>query len=462
MANILFISVNDINAQGVRILSSLLKKEGHETSILFLKRPGYPYSNYNTKFYWEALQVSDEDWAGIDCNLNFFRYSRGPEITATEQNLLLAHIRQFDPALIGFSVTVPLMNRIAAVTKFIKAHVPVPVIWGGAAPTTVPEECIQHCDYACIGEGEAPLSEIVARLEGKVDFDDVRGLSHQRSGEFVRNPLHPLERDLNTLPFPDVDPRNKHLIEDDALIDDFGEISYSGKYHVMGSRGCPFRCSYCSESLYKSLYAPQRFLRRRSPQSIIAELKEARLQVDFQAVQFEDEVFCLEHDWLEEFTDLYTKEISLPFSCYIFPINGLHRQMVLLKKAGVTNVCLSLQSGSERINKRVFQRPFSKQVYVDTARMLHSMGIPFYTDIITYNPFETEDDLEATLGILREIPRPTDLYVNKLSVLKNTALSNLIERGEMKHEIGSVSAAMFLKYVRLFFEAVASESAEAA
>ena len=62
------------------------------------------------------------------------------------------------------------------------------------------------------------------------------------------NPIRPVIQDLDTLPFPDVEPHDKYLVEDDRLTENFGEISYSGRYHLMGSRGCPFRCGFCSIS----------------------------------------------------------------------------------------------------------------------------------------------------------------------------------------------------------------------
>jgi radical SAM superfamily enzyme YgiQ (UPF0313 family) len=439
------------------MLSSYLKNEGHETSMVFLKRPGFPYTNYHEKFYAVAQDIREYDWVGVDLSMNSFRYSRGPSVTEAEKQLLLQRIEEFRPHIIGFSITAPLMHRIADITKFVKDHFDVPVIWGGAGATTSPEDCAPHCDFVCVGEGELVLSEVARRLDRKESVHDVHGLCWRSNGKIVKNSLYPLLQDLNDLPFPDIHPEGKFLIEEDSLTEDFGEISYSDRYHVMGSRGCRFRCSYCSESYYKELYAPQCFLRRRSPESIITELKTARDTVGLQTIQFEDEIFCLEYDWLKTFCDLYKKEIGLPFNCYIYPVKNNERQLELLKEAGAFDVCLSLQSGSETINRLVFQRPYSKDLYVRTAKAIHSLGITFYTDVITYNPFETEDDLRATLDVLMEIPRPVAVFVNKLHILKNTALARLIESGKLKDRMNKTPTEVFDKYVRLFFKSFTDE-----
>jgi len=119
------------------------------------------------------------------------------------------------------------------------------------------------------------------------------------------------------MPFVDLNPKNKYLIEDDSLVEEYAKFSYSGKYHMIGSRGCPYNCSYCNESYYKKLYAPERFIRRRSPQNIIDEIKEAQKIAEIHFVQFEDEIFSLDYEWLEEFSAIYKKEINLPFFSYI-------------------------------------------------------------------------------------------------------------------------------------------------
>lgn len=451
MANILFISVNDVNAHGIRMLSSCLKDKGHKTSILFLKRPGFPYFFEHEKYLREARKVKGYDWVGIDQDGKPFRYSRGPKITRIEKELLLSLIRKINPDIVGFSVTAPLTKRVAKISRFIKANFQIPIIWGGAGATTDPEGCLDHCDFVCVGEGEKVVLEIAEKIDNQENIRDVNNLCYTYNDRSAQNRLYPLISNLDELPFPDIDPYNKYLIEDDSLIEDFSEISYSNRYHIMGSRGCLFNCSYCSESYYKKLYPSERFLRRRSPLSIIKELKEARKVVNFQVVQFEDEIFSLEHDWLKEFKGLYKKEIDLPFTCYIYAIHNLDRQLELLKEAGLFDACLSLQSGSERINKEIFHRPFSQKKYLETARRLDSLGIRFYTDIITYNPFETEDDLKATLDILLQIPKPLTIFMNKLYILKNTTISQLAQSSQNRYKMNSVSNRLFAYYARLFW-----------
>jgi len=449
MAHFLFISVNDINAHGTRVLSSFLKSQGHKSSIIFFKRPGFPYTFDHPRYFEDAQKVEDYDWTGVHHDGTSFRYSRGPEITSTERSLLVSLISRINPDVIGFSVTAPLIKRIGNLSLFIRNEFSCPVIFGGSGATIDPESCLNFCDYVCIGEGEKTVLDIANRIDSNKDISDVNNLCFMTGKQLVQNLKYPLIQNLDELPFQDIDPTDKYLIEDDSIVEYFSEFSYVGRYHMMGSRGCLFHCSYCTESYYKKLYFPEKFLRRRSPKNVVDEIKQAKSFFDFKIVQFEDEIFSLEYDWLKEFTALYITEINLPFTCYIYPLRNLDRQLNLLKSAGVFDICLSLQSGSEYINKKVFNRAFKKEIYLETAKQLESLGINFYTDVITYNPFESEKDLQATLDVLLEIPRPIAVFINKLYILKNTSIAKLLQ-AENPRNINRTPNRIFDYYSRLF------------
>jgi hypothetical protein len=108
------------------------------------------------------------------------------------------------------------------------------------------------------------------------------------------------------------------------------------------------------------------------------------------------------------------------------PDKDFDRKIELLKEAGLIWTCLALQSGSPDINRR-YNRVFDKERILKAARKLKDLDIGFYTDVITYSPFETRDDLERTLEVLVELPQPYDICVNKLYVAPGTELSKGIK-----------------------------------
>ena len=449
MARVLFVSVNDVNAEGLRMLSAILSKNGHQPYIAFLQRSGFPYSD--TKKYIEASrEVEEYDWTGIDAEGKLFRYSRGPELSAEEQRLFLSLIDKIKPDLIGFTVTQPFIRSIARLSRLIRDRFSIPIIWGGPSPTSAPRPCSEWCDFVCVGEGDKAIVDIAVRIDNGEDLREVNNMAYCQDGEFVQNPLHPLVDNLDELPFKDILPKNKFLIEDDHLISDFGEIGYTGRYHTATARGCPYSCSYCSENYVKSLYPRLKYLRRRSPSHVIEELAEAKKTVYYRIVQFEDEIFSMNVEWLEEFVDMYRERIGVPFECYIFASNSIENQLKLLKKAGLFSTCLSLQSGSDRINKEVFKRHFDKKQFLETAHILRGLGIPFYVDIITYNPFETREDLQATLAVLLRIPGQFPLFVNKLYLIEGTTIHDSVLESKDSTDVDRVADRTFRHYSRLF------------
>jgi len=120
MANLLFISINDINASGLRILSSCLKAKGHKVSIIFLKLPGYPYSRLitdNKRYLKESRKLKSYDWVSLEKGFEYYRNIRGPGITSKERKILISQIEKIGPDIIGFSLTAPLIRRSAKIAK---------------------------------------------------------------------------------------------------------------------------------------------------------------------------------------------------------------------------------------------------------------------------------------------------------------------------------------------------------
>ena len=192
MVHFLFVAVNDINATGVRTLSALLKSAGHQASIVFFKRPGYPYTDRDRKYVRAARKIEPGDWVGIERDGTLFRYARGPAVTPNERDLLLSLVQRIDPDVIGFTVTAPLLKRIGALAGFLKRHVSVPIVFGGAGATIDPESCLESCDYACVGEAEHTVLQIADALERGDDLSGVKNLCYSAGGRVVRNDLNPL------------------------------------------------------------------------------------------------------------------------------------------------------------------------------------------------------------------------------------------------------------------------------
>ncbi len=443
MAKIAFVSICDRNAHGLRMMSSSLQRLGHECHIIFLKR-------YGRSPEVEA-EPDDYPWIGIDSRGREFRYAHGSPITDRELGLLCGLLERIRPGAVGMSVTTPLRKRNAKVSRYIKWTIQAPVIWGGYDPTVNTADCLEHCDYACVGEGEVAMLEIARRLDAGESLDGVPNLSYRRDGSTVTIPRAPLVHDLDSLPWRDNSPENKYFIEDGELVESYPILTDrpEGTYQTITSRGCPYRCTYCCEASLKDIYTGEKFLRRRSARDAVAELAEAKTKHGATDIMFEDEIFGMDYKWLQQFTPLYLEQVGLPFSAYLYPTRNIDKLLPMLKEAGLTSCCVSLQTGSERIHKNVFDRPYDRELFLKTIRLCRSLNVGFYTDVITFNPYEEESDLQKTLDVLLDIKGPYGLCINKLFVLPGTPLTEQMLRDGKALEDGSRDD-LFAYYCRLF------------
>ena len=89
------------------------------------------------------------------------------------------------PLLVGISVMtgMPIAHALE-ISRFIKEHSRIPVVWGGVHPTIMPEQTIadNNIDVIVKGEGEFPLYELSKSFANGIwDLSSVRGISFKKT-----------------------------------------------------------------------------------------------------------------------------------------------------------------------------------------------------------------------------------------------------------------------------------------
>ena len=133
--------------------------------------------------------------------------------------------------LVGISAITATAPRSYEWARIVR-QMGIPTVLGGAHPSFLPEEGLQHAGFVVRGEGEETLMELVDALEGNGDLSGILGLSYRENGEMVHNPPRPFINDLDALPIPDFS-----LVEG---------AEQPRCVPVMTARGCPYNCSFCS------------------------------------------------------------------------------------------------------------------------------------------------------------------------------------------------------------------------
>lgn len=299
-------------------------------------------------------------------------------------------IEEFKPALLGFSCYEMTFEWVREIADDIKASfADVPIIVGGYYPTLSPEEVIQYpsIDIICLGEGEYALAELLQSMQSGKPRQDIRNLWFKKDGRIIQNPLRPLISNLDELPFVDRD-----LFTSDNR--------KNGALEIMASRGCPYNCTNCSNLAFKNLYAGKgAYLRYRSPEHVLDEIEICVRQESFKTVQFEDDLFTANKNWLKDFCKKYERRIRLPFICNIRPESATPETLSVLKNAGCFQVSIGVESGDELIRRKVLGRNMPNQVIIDAFKNTKMTGIKRKSFNMVGIPHETVGSIFKTIWL---------------------------------------------------------------
>ena len=163
--------------QGIRTISGVLKKSGHEVKIIFMA-----YSEDYSKLYTEK-----------------------------ELNQLLFICKNSD--LVGISSYASTAPRAIQIIKFLERKIKVPLIWGGVHATISPEHCIKYVDLVCVGEGEEAILDLVDAVENKKSLDKIKNLWIKKDNNIIKNLVRPVIDNLDELPFADYDIQDHYILE---------------------------------------------------------------------------------------------------------------------------------------------------------------------------------------------------------------------------------------------------------
>lgn len=344
---------------GITYLSAALKKAGHKTDLL-LEPP--------MDLYFKVPLISR-----INVKKRLVKKALG-----------------YKPDLIAFSTTTNAFPHVRKMASLLKYALNAPIIIGGVHATSLPEYVLNNsaADMVCRGEGDEAIVEVADALEAGRGLDKIRNIwVKKKDGSIVKNDVRPLIEDLDSLPFPD-----KELFARYNCI--------SSDYNIIAGRGCPYSCSYCCNHYYQQLYRGKgRYVRMRSPENVVAELKLARKRFKIRSVYFWDDAFTVNMKWLRNFTKLYRQEVALPFHCLTRPENINQEVISLLKAAGCSHINIGIESGSERVRRQVLNRQMTNRQIIDAARLIRKAGIRLNVFNMFGIPDETPEEMWETVRL---------------------------------------------------------------
>jgi len=201
---------------------------------------------------------------------------------------VIARAERFRPALIGMGVLTPSAPICEALSATLRSRLPeARIIWGGVHADVFGAEIVSRgfADFVAHHDGEITAQELVDALgSGEVDYSAIDGLTWRTTdGQVVTNKRRALNRDLDALPYP-----AWHLFP----IHRYGLLPFADiakpVLTMSGSRGCPYRCDYCS-----LIHTGGKTFRRRDPIKIVDEYEHLVDRYGVKQIGFIDPIFPL-------------------------------------------------------------------------------------------------------------------------------------------------------------------------
>ena len=267
----------------------------------------------------------------------------------------------------------------------------------GTLVTALPEEALkdQSFNIAFRREPEYTVLELCKTLANKNKITEkellkIKGISFQINGKIYHNKLRPFIEELDEIPFPARD-----LFDNSRFIE-----PKSGKPYtvIRTSRGCPFRCTFCTVRQY---YGNK--WRTRSVANIIKEIEECVYKYKINNFLFLSDTFTANRDKIKELCNtIVNKKLNIKWVCNSRVDTIDLETAKLMKKAGCWMVSFGVESGSAEILKKI-NKNISKERAIEASKICEEAGLKTYMYYMIGFPWEQKKTIKETLDLAIKI-----------------------------------------------------------
>ncbi|VVB90734.1 tRNA-2-methylthio-N(6)-dimethylallyladenosine synthase [uncultured archaeon] len=276
------------------------------------------------------------------------------------------------------------------------------LVAGGPLPSGDPVSFMKDFDMVVRGEGEKTMVDILRMYETDGDPGSIPGIVYRKNssgwarcgdaGEIVFTEKGKLENELDRIALParDLFPNEKYI--------EYGrKRSGFATTTVFTTRGCPFKCEFCSNTVFGASY------RERSPDNVLDEV-EVALSFGYDRIHFADDVFTLNRERVFKICEGIRKRgVDFSWEC-LGRVDSIDTDLaVKMKEAGCDRIFFGIESGNDRILKMM-----NKKITVEAARKAvnsaHEAGIRTGAFFILCYPGETDGTVLDTLRFAASLP----------------------------------------------------------
>lgn len=301
-----------------------------------------------------------------------------------------ADLKEIQPNYLVANIATPTFQSDMMAVKLAKEIIPsICTIVKGAPFLTYNTNTIYEnpfIDYVIIGEAELTLKDI---LDGVPD-NEILGICYRENFQPVKNDKRPFIDNLDALPFP-----ARHLVDNSIYKrPDNGKVQAVVKV----ARGCPFHCFFCLATPVSGAK-----VRTRSPENIVAELKECVEKYNIKNFLFWSDIFNFNREWTLELCQKIIKSgLKITWSSNTRADTMDEEMARMMYKSGCRLVSIGVESGSQKMLDNI-----GKKITLDdirnTVKILKKNKIKIYNYFVIGLPWETEETVEETIKFAIEL-----------------------------------------------------------
>jgi len=301
-----------------------------------------------------------------------------------------------DADVVGLTAMTPTISAAISIARHLKqANPDLTIILGGAHATLLPEETLAtapEIDVIVRGEGEKTIIELLRALEGKQQLDNISDIIYRWSGEIISTSARATNVDLDSLPF-----LAYHLLPRRGYKPEPPHGRALPFAALITSRGCPYRCSFCSKPIFGNKFRGQ------SPERVVDEIVYQQRKFGIKEIAFYDDVFTLNKKRAYAIADEIIKRgLKICWTCET-RVNLVDKELLRhIKQAGCYSIAYGIESASPEI-LNTLNKDITLEQVEESVRLSQEVGLQTIGYFMLGSPGETPETIRQTIEFAKKL-----------------------------------------------------------
>ena len=313
------------------------------------------------------------------------------DCTFRDRKSVLKEILEVRPRIVGIYSMYSMEEDSIEFARSIRRDTDL-LIAGGPLPTAKPSSFIEDFDLVVVGEAENTMLEIVKAYLQNKNPKMVPGIIYKEGSNTYHTGRRNTIENLDSIPFPARELFDNYSYKQ-YYRDHFGYTMTS----MISSRGCPFRCDFCSRPIFKESF------RSRSHENIIDEMQSI-MDMGYDLIWFADDCFTISKERVVKIcNEVIRRGLSVKWQC-LSRVDAMDLEMAAkMKEAGCQRVYFGIESGDQR-TLHLMKKDIDLQTARSAVYNANKAGIETGAFLILGYPGESEEMILNTIHFGTNLP----------------------------------------------------------